>query len=333
MRFWLLATATALCCATHAAAQPAERTAVIERVAQGVVRVRSERPEKLQSAAGADRSNEVSRFFDSFETSNRREEIGTGFAIDADGHVVTASFLLDGTEKIFIGLPSGEERPASLVAVDDVSMVAVLKADLAGLIPLSFSKSAPKQGEQVYSVAHAFGLPAALATAGMVAGANVDFPNERQRFHVLDMRINLGNAGAPVTDGAGRIVGMATANYGSGAGAGNLGIAVPGETVMDIAYRLIRDGRVARSAIGVIAKPLDRRAAGALIVHIDEESPADRAGLKTGDIVLKADGVSIADDMSLWRHIAALPIGSVVMLGYRRGGDMREAAVTTVERR
>jgi len=333
MKFSTICLAASLAFATPAGANPAARAAVIDSVSHGVVSVRVEKPQDREPAASNREGEKFSRIIDALGRPRRQESGGTGFLIDDAGHIVTASFVLEGAQKVFITVPSGEERPATVVAVDEVSMVAVLRADSAGLAPLAFSKSAPKQGEDVYSIAYAFGLPSALATTGIVAGANVDFPKEGQRFLVLDMRINLGNAGAPVIDTAGRVVGMATAIYGSGAEPGSLGIAVPGVVVMHIAERLIRDGRIARSEIGVGASPSNWGAAGAVIERVDAGSPADRAGLKPGDIVFAADGESIADDRALGRHIAARPVGSVVTLGFRRNGEAREAVVTTVGQR
>lgn len=334
MRFHLTAFAAALALVSPAAAQSIPRMTAIERVSAGVVSVRAETTELAPPPALGGDLESFNDFFDDIRKRPQNGGQGTGFLLDGAGHIVTASFVVEGAHSIFIGLPSGEERPASIVAIDESSMIAVLKADPAGLSPLAFSRATPRQGAEAYAVAHAFGIPAALATTGMVAGVDIPFPGDGQRFLVLDMRINLGNAGAPVTDAAGDVIGMATAVYGSGGAVGSLGIAVPAKVVEEIAGRLIRDGRIPRSAIGaILAPPAQRGEGAALVLSVEKGSPAERAGFKSGDIIVKADGVELSDNAALRRYIAARPVGSKVSLSYRRQGALREAAVVTVEGR
>jgi len=282
----------------------------------------------------------------------KREAAGSGTIISADGHVLTNHHVAGRTRAIYCTLASREEIPAELVGTDPLSDIAILK--LKPPVPRTFPAahfgdvSRLKVGERVL----ALGSPLALSqsvTMGIVSNTEMILPGMFWPFNRMtldgedvgsivrwighDAPIFGGNSGGPLVNMSGEIIGVNEISLG-------LAGAIPADLAKEVADAIIRDGRVKRSWIGLEVQPLlqsskDQR--GVLIGGTIEGSPADKAGLQSGDILLKLGAqpvtVRFAEEVPIFNQaIMRLPIGKPVQLTVLRGGVEKTLSVTTIER-
>jgi 2-alkenal reductase len=298
--------------------------AVFEVAAPSVVFIFAERPGGIDPRAGPTGPSAGS---------------GSGFVWDAAGHVVTNDHVVAGASRVGVRLASGEAVAATVVGTAPDYDLAVLRVDDAAtpLRPLALGTSADLEvGQAAFAIGSPFGLRQTL-TAGVVSALNRSLPTAggRELAGVIqtDAAINPGNSGGPLLDSAGRLIGVNTAILsGSGAFAG-VGFAVPVDLVNRVVPLLIRDGRVPRPAIGVLAVGEETAArlglAGVVIVEARPGGPADAAGLvgvdratgEPGDAVLAVDGRPVATVAEMAAAFARAGVGARVELTVRRGRD------------
>lgn len=299
------------------------------RVSPAVVNIRSFRAGNGNGPAGAGKLVPVG--------------IGSGVVIDAArGLIVTNHHVIkDGTQ--YIVRPSrGGEWPAQVVGADPASDLAVLQVKAPVQVEAEWGDSEKLAvGEWVLAIGSPFLLDQSVS-AGIVSATernNLGVVGEGgyENFIQTDAAVNPGNSGGPLIDLRGKIVGINTALSIEGGGVNGIGLAIPSALARKVAEDLIKNGRVARGYLGVLLRDLAPSDAaelkvpdgrGAFIDDVDPEGPADRAGLKPGDVVVKLDGQPIADFASLRNRTAGTPIGSVVPLEYIRGGKPATARVT-----
>ena len=280
-----------------------------------------------------------------------RASLGSGFIVDAKGYIITNNHVVDKADKIYVKLstdPEGDSqgRPAKVVGVDKASDIAVIKIETRE--PLPTVKLGNSDAAQVGDWVIAIGSPFALSqtvTAGIVSAKNRTIEpgqaGQFQHFIQTDAAINPGNSGGPLLDMAGEVIGVNTAIFTQSAGYQGIGFAMPANTVIGVYNQLIGpDHKVVRGSIGISFQPNLPSAvgrvygfkAGVLVSNIYPGQPAEKAGIKAGDIIVSIDGRSIKDGDDLVNDIAARKPGTTVKIGYVRGGKEATTTVTIGDR-
>ena len=265
--------------------------------------------------------------------------LGSGFVMDADGHVVTNAHVVANAQQVKVTLADGRELPARILGTDARTDVALLKVEAGRPLPfLRFGDSdAARVGDWVVAVGSPFGLNATV-TAGILSARGREIgAGPYDDFLQVDAPINSGNSGGPLFAQDGTVIGVNTAIYSPTGGSVGIGFAIPARMVQQVAAQLKEHGRVDRGFLGVATQPLNPALAtalglaapeGALVADVTEGSPAARAGLRAGDVVLRVNGEAVRDARALARQVAAIPAGREARLAIRRNGAEQELLVT-----
>jgi serine protease Do len=269
-------------------------------------------------------------------------ELGSGVIIDKErGYIVTNNHVVKDADRIMVRLGPGDEVPAELVGADPKSDLAVLKVKANLPVQAQWGDSEKLEiGEWVMAIGSPLGFDHSV-TAGIVSATERNAGiSEYESFIQTDAAINPGNSGGPLIDLAGRVVGINTAIITLSGGYEGIGLAIPSAMARRVVESLIKDGKVVRGYLGVRIQALDMAQSrklrlpnnrGALIVDVQPGSPAERAGLKKNDVVVKLAGREIADPGSLKNVTAALDVGSEVAVNFYRDGAAKTAQVKIVE--
>src|SRR6201998_3150761 len=280
-----------------------------------------------------------------------RESLASGFIVDPKGYIITNNHVIEKADKIYVKLstdPDSQDlgRPARVIGVDKATDIAVIKIDPNSALPTV--KMGNSDQAQVGDWVEAIGSPFALAqtvTAGIVSakhrtiqpGASGQF----QHFIQTDAAINPGNSGGPLLNMNGEVIGVNTAIYTQSAGYQGIGFAMPSNTVVEVYNDLISPShKVVRGSIGIQFRPGLSGAVnrvygfknGVLVQEVQPGGPADKAGLKPGDIITTIDGRSVQDGDDLVNEIATRRPGSSIRLGFMRDGKPSDATVTIGDR-
>ena len=259
---------------------------------------------------------------------------GSGFVVDAQGHIVTAAHVVDGASKITIRFSDGTNRVATLQGKDDATDIAVLKVDPSGLTlhPLELGSSASlKVGDELAAIGSPFGYASSLST-GIVSGLDrtIEAPNGFTVAHAIqtDAALNPGNSGGPILDADARVIGVADqiATGGTEQSAG-VGFAVPIDLVADEIDQLATGKTVAHAYLGVSTGDT-AGTAGAAVGDVTQGGPAATAGLRAGDVVTAIDGKPIEGSADLVAAIAAKQPGDTIVLTVRRGSGTETITAT-----
>ncbi|TCK73581.1 trypsin-like peptidase domain-containing protein [Acidipila rosea] len=279
-----------------------------------------------------------------------RESLGSGFIVDSRGYIITNNHVVDKADKIYVKLttdPEGERgHPATVVGVDKDTDIAVIKINVDH--PLPTVKMGNSDSAQVGDWVMAIGIPFNLSqtvTAGIVSAKNRTIDptpaGQFQHFIQTDAAINPGNSGGPLINMAGEVIGVNTAIYTESGGYQGIGFAMPANTVISDYNDLIGpEHKVVRGSIGISFRPNLPPAVsrvygfknGVLISSVTPGQPADKAGLKTGDIITAIDGKTIKDGDELVNNISARKPGTSVSIGYLRNGKPMTTTVTIGDR-
>lgn len=318
--------------------------AAVLRVQPGVVGV-----ERLPAHHG-------SRLFANPPSGSAVNALGTGFVWDGAGHVVTSAAVVHQGEPVqVIRAEGGEPLPAQVVGVDALTGVAVVRVVGAVLPEVPLGRSDRLQvGDWAIAIGNPLGL-AGTVTAGIISATGQPHPaaelSDQQRSLIqTDAAVNAGNAGGPLLDAAGQVVGMTTRRE-EDAAVVDVGFAVPIEQVRAIAEQLIHQGRAEHPYLGIAIAPLtpawgDRLAqmlalpperfaltpdvTGVWISEVQTESPAALAGLQPGDRVVAVDGVAIATPVQLQTQIIQGQVGQTLTLQVARADQLTEIPITLV---
>ena len=262
---------------------------------------------------------------------------GSGFVLDAQGIVVTNGHVVGNATRVIVKLHDGTELAARMAGMDEAVDVALLRIEAGRpLTAVPFGSSARMRvGQWVMAAGNPFGLGGSV-TSGIVSALGRDIGvGPFDDFIQTDAPINPGNSGGPLFNMDGEVIGINTAIYSpSGANAG-IGFAVPADLARPAVEQLLRGGRVERGWLGVGLDdvPEDSRVRGALVTGVFPGSPAARAGIKRGDIVVSLNGERIEGYRQLVRGVAALPPGQAIRVGVRRGGRTLPDMTVQIARR
>lgn len=274
---------------------------------------------------------------------HKATSLGSGFIVDPSGFVVTNNHVVKNGTDIKVTLADGTVLPAKLVGHDERTDLAVLKVEAGKPLPaVAFGSSAKeKVGDWVLAVGNPFGLGGSV-TAGIVSASGRDIhAGPYDDFLQIDAAINRGNSGGPTFNMNGEVIGVNTAIFTQSAGYQGIGFAMPSNTVADIYNDLISPShKVVRGSIGIqfrqgLSGAVNRVYGfknGVLVQQVQPNGPADKAGLKPGDIITTLDGRQIKDGDDLVNEIASRRPGSSIRLGYLRDGKTADATVTIGDR-
>ena len=268
---------------------------------------------------------------------------GSGFIISPDGLIMTNNHVVGGADKVTVRLHDGREFTAKVVGTDPPTDVAVIKIDANDLPVAQLGDSDKLEvGDWVLAIGNPFGLSHTL-TAGIVSAKGrsgiglADYEN----FIQTDAAINPGNSGGPLVNLDGQVVGINTAIFSRSGGYMGIGFAIPINMAKQIRDQLVENGTVTRGQLGVYIQDLTddlaqsfglKDSKGILISKVIEDSPAAKAGLKQGDIVLKADGKPVGKVNEFRNGIAMTAPGTVVRLDILRNGKPEQIKVTIGKR-
>ncbi|MEL6472874.1 MAG: Do family serine endopeptidase [Pseudomonadota bacterium] len=302
--------------------------------------------ERFRGAPGLEEFLERRREERGDEEPRTREarSLGSGFFISADGLIVTNNHVVQGATEIEVVLEDGRELEAELVGTDRQTDLAVLRVTEPGTFPhVEFSTEARlRKGDWVVALGNPFGL-GGTATAGIVSafGRELGPDSPYTDFLQIDASINRGNSGGPTFDLKGRVIGVNTAIFSPTGGSVGIGFAIPADLAIQVTEQLIENGRVSRGWLGVSIQDLTDDMAeaqglsssdGAIVAELVEGSPALKAGIRRGDIVVELNGAKIADATGLTRAVGSLLVGSENRFIVLRDGQRRTINVTVAER-
>ncbi|MFO0583286.1 MAG: DegQ family serine endoprotease [Anaeromyxobacter sp.] len=267
--------------------------------------------------------------------------IGSGFIVSPDGVILTNAHVVNGAREIRVKLSDRREFPAKVVGTDKETDVAVLRIDAKGLPAVRLGDPSRTQvGEWVLAIGSPFGFEN-TATAGIVSARARSLPDEGYvPFLQTDVAVNPGNSGGPLFNAAGEVIGINSQIFSRSGGYMGLSFAIPIDVAMRVEGQLLAHGKVTRGRLGVTIQDVDQALArsfslpkpeGALVSSVEAGSPAAKAGVEPGDVILSLDGTPIATSNELPPRVADLGPGAKATLGVWRKGARRELAVTVGE--
>ncbi len=249
------------------------------------------------------------------------EGTGSGFVYDDKGHILTNAHVVDGADKIVVTFNDGVELDAKLIGSNLETDVAVIKVDSSEYKPLKMGDSSNlKVGQWVLALGSPFGLDHTV-TAGIISATERQEVgiNRFEAFIQTDAAINPGNSGGPLLDLNGRVVGINSAIATASRSNSGVGFAIPIDMASRIAEKLIKDGKVSQALVGINIDPLDPKLArqlglspktkGLLVTDVGKDTPAQKAGLEVGDIILSFDGTKVATRQTLQYLVSTSEIG------------------------
>lgn len=264
-------------------------------------------------------------------TPRKDRALGSGFIFDDRGHVLTNAHVIGKAETVTVKLADERELRAKVKGRDERLDIAVLQLEGGGSLPyVTFGSSdALLVGEPVVAIGNPFGLGHTVTTGIVSAKGRAIGAGPYDDFLQTDASINPGNSGGPLFDSHGRVIGMNTAINPAGQG---IGFAIPSDEILRVLPQLVAEGRIERARLGVQVQDVDQKLAsalglpdtgGALVGDVEKGSPADKAGLASGDVITHVDGAVIAHARDLSRTIAHRKPGSRVDLVVRRGRETK----------
>lgn len=270
------------------------------------------------------------------------DTMGAGFVWQADGWILTNRHVTAGSKRILVEVKDRGWFPARLVGTDPVVDVAVLKIDATGLSPVAIGDPRSlKVGQWVVAGGSPYRLARSMSV-GVVSGLSRSEvgvnPEGYEDFVQTDAAINLGNSGGPLFDASGRVVGMNTAILSRTTGNQGIAFATPIDVVIRAAEMLKSTGRVVRTTIGAVVRAVPPEASSGLpggggveVTRLLDDSPARRAGLRPGDVILSADGAPTRSRGALQRAVWSKAGGARLPVTLWRSGEVLEATVTVSE--
>lgn len=337
---------------TKVSETPVSFADLAEKLSPAVVNISTTKTIKGQSRSPFGEGTPLPRFYgqDDFfrrffgdipQREFKQQSLGSGFIISSDGYIFTNNHVIEKADKIKVKLSTGKEYNAEIKGKDPNTDIALIKIDPGvGLPDVQLGDSDKlRVGEWVFAIGNPFGLDHTV-TAGIVsAKGRVIGSGPYDNFIQTDASINPGNSGGPLFNLKGEVIGINTAIVAQAQG---IGFAIPINTAKSIINDLKSKGSVTRGWLGItvqdvtedIAETLklkDRK--GALVGHVFERDPADKAGIKAGDIIIEIGGKEIQDSHELLRAVATLVVGKIVRVKVWREGEEKIFEIIIGERK
>ncbi len=333
---------TALLCAPLQAAELPDFRSIVKASSPAVVKivVTHSSPRSEQSPYGPEEIPEYLRRFFEYRGAppeqRQRMGMGSGFIISSDGYVVTNNHVVEGADSVIVRMSDRREYDAEVIGTDPRSDLALLRIEAEDLPVLSIDQEDDLEvGEWVLAIGSPFGLDYSV-TAGIVSAKGRSLPTERNENYVpfiqTDVAINPGNSGGPLFNLEGEVVGVNSQIFTRSGGSIGLSFAIPVSVVRNVVAQLQEDGRVTRGWLGVTIQDVDKtlaesfgleRPRGALISQLAEDGPADKAGLRAGDVIISFDGQDIPSSSDLPHVVGLIAPGSKVEAEIVRDGKRK----------
>ena len=272
----------------------------------------------------------------------RQSGVGSGFIVDADGTILTNYHVVDGAQKLSVTLSDGKSYDAKIIGRDQKSDIAVIKIEAGVKLPAAVLGDSDllEVGEWVMAIGNPFGLDHTV-TSGIISakGRNIG-QGPYDNFIQTDASINPGNSGGPLINLRGEVVGINSAIFSQSGGNIGIGFAIPSNAVKELLPQLRDKGKVVRGFIGASVQRVSPEIAesfginparGALVADLVKGGPAERAGVKTGDVIIEFDRKPIKDSADLPQQVARVAPGSAVQLKLIRGGKETTLPLTVGE--
>lgn len=336
-------------------------TELVEQVGPSVVNIRTLEKAAVRDGQGNESDPEMQEFFRRFfgvpmptpnapnaprqQRPNRGQPdeqprgVGSGFILSADGFVMTNAHVVDGADQVVVTLPDKREFKARIVGLDKRTDVAVVKIDAVGLPAVKIGDvNRLKVGEWVMAIGSPFGLDNTV-TAGIVSAKQRD-TGDYLSFIQTDVAINPGNSGGPLINMRGEVVGINSQIYSRSGGFMGISFAIPIDEAVRVSEQLRATGKVQRGRLGVqidqvtkeIAESLGlSKAQGALVRGVEPGSPAEKAGIEPGDIILKFEGRVIEKSSDLPRMVGSIKPGTRSTIQVWRRGSLKDMPISVGE--
>src|SRR5882672_10397197 len=277
------------------------------------------------------------------DEAQRAASLGSGVIVSASGYVITNHHVVEAADEIEVALADGKKLLAKVVGNDPETDIAVLRVSAENLPAITFGSSDTlRVGDVVLAIGNPFGVGQTV-TSGIVSalGRTGLGINTFENFIQTDAAINPGNSGGALIDAAGNLIGINTAIFSRSGGSMGIGFAIPVSTVRMVLDQIVKTGSVTRGWIGVEVQEITPPVAesfklgdtrGALIAGVLRGGPADKAGIKPGDVLLEIEGKPVADPAAMLNLVAALAPGQSAKVRLKRQGQDVDATVTVGRR-
>ncbi|MEO6004025.1 MAG: DegQ family serine endoprotease [Opitutus sp.] len=326
---------------------------VVKKAAPSVVKVQV--TEKAKNVSGSDLPPFLNQpgfrefFGDQFGQGRRgtlrqppQEGLGSGVIVSPDGYILTNSHVVKGADTIKVSLGDGRDLNAKVVGTDPQTDLAVIKIDAKDLPAITFADSDKVEvGDRVLAVGNPFGIGQTV-TSGMVSGlGRATMGLDYEDFIQTDAAINPGNSGGALVDAEARLVGINTAILSRTGGFQGIGFAIPANLARNVMEQLVSTGKVVRGYLGVTMQDINPELAdqfklttrqGALVADVVPESPADKAGVKGGDVIVALQGKPVTDSRHLKLAVANVAPGQKVNAQVLREGKKVDVEFTVAAR-
>ncbi|MBB5031877.1 DegQ family serine endoprotease [Prosthecobacter vanneervenii] len=271
----------------------------------------------------------------------REQGVGSGVIVTTDGYIMTNNHVVDGADIIKVNLTDGREFDGKVIGRDPKTDVAVIKVEATGLPAITFADSDKIEvGDMVLAVGHPFGIGQTVTTGIISAKGRATLGLDYEDFIQTDAAINPGNSGGALVDVEGRLIGMNTAILSRSGGNQGIGFAVPTNLARWVMESIVNHGHVERGFLGVNIQDLTPQLAkqfkmdgakGALVSAVTPGSPADKAGVKSGDVITDFNGKAVTDSRHLKLQVGSTMPGAAVPMNVLRDGKSMSLSVTVKE--
>ncbi|HEY6359108.1 MAG TPA: Do family serine endopeptidase, partial [Vicinamibacterales bacterium] len=272
------------------------------------------------------------------------EGVGSGVIMTSDGTILTNNHVVEGAQRVSVSLTDGREFTAKVVGTDPASDLAVVHIDATGLPTLQVADSSRvRVGDVVLAVGNPLGMEQTV-TMGIISAKGRTTDNgdnsSYEDFLQTDAPINRGNSGGALITTTGELVGINSQILSPSGGSIGIGFAIPSNMAENVMSQLVATGHVRRGMLGVLAQGLTSDMAkslglpsvhGAIVADVTPDSPASKAGVRQGDVILKVNGEAITDGNDLRNRISSMSPGSHVDLGIQRNGQQETLTATLSE--
>lgn len=269
-----------------------------------------------------------------------QRSLGSGVVVSKEGHIITNHHVVADVDEVVVQFSDSTKRPvpARVIGSDEMNDIAVLKVDGGSVTPLPFGDSdAVKVGQRVIAVGNPFGLEETVTQGIISAKGRRAMAESANEFFQTDAAINPGNSGGPLVDLRGQIIGINSSIYSGSGGWQGVGFAIPANVARRTMESILKKGHVVRGYLGIVMQPLtadlagqlglDEKTEGVLVAEVAPDSPAERAGVKAGDVIVKFHNYEIRDPAQLRTRVSEMePDAKADIVVLRERGEKKLAA-------